>query len=156
MLQSVVYMSSFKRSTHRNSHKPRHFALHQCTYKISCLSWPHRQVRCDQGTNFVGAHSELKESLNEMNEACVSNYLLPDHDCEWIPFKFNTPHSSHMGSSWEHLIEAVHRALEPMLRNHGNQLDDESLRTLMTELENMVSLRPLMSDNLCESDAPEP
>ena len=103
---------------------------------------PVRQIRCNQGTNFVGARNELKESLNEMDKAHVSNYLLSEHDCEWIPFKFNTPRSSHMGGSWERLIGTVRRALEPMLRNHGKQLDDESLRTLMTEVKNIVNSRP--------------
>ena len=116
---------------------------------------PVRQIRCDQGTNFVGARNELKAGLTEMDGNRVSEYLL-EQDCEWIPFQMNTPHSSHMGGSWERQIGTVRRALEPVLGNHARQLDDESLRTLMTEVECIVNSRPLTTDNLCDSDAPEP
>ncbi|KAK3747383.1 hypothetical protein QZH41_002638 [Actinostola sp. cb2023] len=37
---------------------------------------PVRQIRCDQGTNFVGARNELKAALTEMDEIRVSEYLL--------------------------------------------------------------------------------
>lgn len=57
---------------------------------------PVRQIRCDQGTNFVGAQIELKAALTEMSQEQVAEYLL-GQDCEWISFRMNTPHSSHMG-----------------------------------------------------------
>ena len=40
--------------------------------------------------------------------------------------------------------------------DHGSQLDDEALRTLMTEAENIVNSRPLSVENLADSDALEP
>ena len=53
-----------------------------------------RQIRFDQGTNFVGARNELKTALSEMNQDLVQEYLL-SNKCEWISFKFNAPHCSH-------------------------------------------------------------
>ena len=50
-----------------------------------------RQLRSDQGTNFVGARNELKAALSEMNQDHVQEYLLRN-GCEWIPFKMNLPH----------------------------------------------------------------
>ena len=47
----------------------------------------------------------------------------------------NVPHSSHMGGTWERLIRSVHNALEPLLAKAGSQLDDETLRTFMTEVD---------------------
>ena len=47
-----------------------------------------RQLRSDQGTNFIGARSELKAALCEMNQDHVQDYLLRN-GCEWIPFKLN-------------------------------------------------------------------
>ena len=35
-----------------------------------------RQLRSDQGTNFVGAQNELKAALSEMNQDHVQEYLL--------------------------------------------------------------------------------
>ncbi|XP_015749621.1 PREDICTED: uncharacterized protein LOC107329445 [Acropora digitifera] len=64
-----------------------------------------RQIRCDQGTNFIGARNELKTALSEMNQDLVQEYLL-SNKCEWIPFKFNAPHCSHMGGPWERLIRS--------------------------------------------------
>lgn len=85
-----------------------------------------RQLRCDQGTNFIGARNELKKALSEMNQDHVQEYLLRNK-CEWIPSKFNAPHSSHMGGPWECLINMVHNALEPLLMKDGDHLDDKTL-----------------------------
>ena len=68
-----------------------------------------RQLRCDQGTNFIGARNELKTALSEMSQDYVQEYLL-SNKCEWIPFKFNAPHCSHMGGPWERLIRTVRNA----------------------------------------------
>ena len=114
-----------------------------------------RQLRSDQGTNFIGARGELKAALCEMNQDHVQDYLLKN-GCEWIPFKFNVPHSSHMGGTWERMIHSVRNALEPLLLQVGSQLDDETLRTLLTEVEWIINSRPLSIDNLCDAEAPEP
>ncbi|XP_068748844.1 uncharacterized protein [Montipora capricornis] len=114
-----------------------------------------RQLRGDQGTNFIGARNELKTALSEMSQDDVQEYLL-SNKCEWIPFKFNAPHCSHMGGPWERLIRTVRNALEPLLMKVGNQLDDETLRTFLTEVECIVNSRPLSVDYLSDAQAPEP
>ena len=45
---------------------------------------------------------------------------------------------------------------QAFLQDHAHQLDDEALRTLFTEAENIVNSRPLTIDNLSDPDAPEP
>ena len=50
-----------------------------------------RQLRSDQGTNFVGTQNELIAALSEMNQDHVQEYLLRN-GCEWISFKMNLPH----------------------------------------------------------------
>ena len=114
-----------------------------------------RQLRSDQGTNFLGARNELQTALSEMDQDQVQEYLLRN-GCEWIPFKMNVPHSSHMGGTWERLIRSVRNALEPLLSKAGSQLDDETLRTFMTEVECIINSRPLSVDHLCSAEAPEP
>ena len=114
-----------------------------------------RELRSNHGTNFIGARSELKAALCEMNQDHVQDYLLRN-GCEWIPFKLNVPHSSHMGGTWERMIRSVRNALEPLLLQAGSQLDDETLRTLLTEVECIINSRPLSVDNLCDAEAPEP
>ncbi|XP_063969426.1 uncharacterized protein LOC135157513 [Lytechinus pictus] len=114
-----------------------------------------RQLRSDQGTTFIGARSELKLALQEMDQQKVQEYLL-ENGVEWIPFKLNVPHSSHMGGVWERQIHTVRRALDTVLAKAGSQLDDEAFRTFMTEAECIVNSRPLTINDLSDSEAPEP
>ena len=114
-----------------------------------------RQLRCDQGINFIGARNQLKTALSEMNQDHLQEYLL-SNKCEWIPFKFNAPHCSHMRGPWERLIRTVRNALEPLLIKVENQLDDETLRKFLTEVEYIVNSRALSVDYLSYAEAPEP
>jgi len=114
-----------------------------------------RQQRSDQGTDFIGARNELKTALSEMDQDQVQKYLLRN-GCEWIPSEMNVPHSSHMGGTWARLIRSVRNALVPLLSKAGSQLDDETLRTFMTEVECIINSRPLSVDYLCSAEAPEP
>ena len=61
-----------------------------------------------------------------------------------------------MGGVWERSIRTVRQVLAGILVDHGSQLDDEALRTIMTEAENIVNSRPLSVENLADSDALEP
>ena len=114
-----------------------------------------RQLRSDQGTNFVGARRELREALEEMNEDKVREELLKSK-CDWISFKMNMPAASHMGGVWERQIRTVRAVLSSLLVSNGAQLDDESLRTLMCEAESIVNSRPLTVNQLTDPDSPEP
>ena len=113
-----------------------------------------RQLRSDQGTNFVSAQTELKAALSEMNQDHVQEYLLRN-GCEWIHFKMNLPHCSHMGETWKCLICSVRNAFDPSLSKVGSQLDDETLQTLMTEVGCIINSTPLNVDYLCDAQAPE-
>ena len=53
------------------------------------LRGPVAKIRCDHGTNFVGANNELKASLNAMEEGPIKSFLL-SQNCE-IEFVFNPP-----------------------------------------------------------------
>jgi hypothetical protein len=114
-----------------------------------------RELRSDQGTNFVGAKNELTSALGELNYDRIHDYLLKN-DCDWIEFNMNTPKSSHMGGIWERLIRTVRSVLAGMLQELGTQLDDESLRTLFTEAENVINSRPLVVEDLSDAESPAP
>ena len=116
---------------------------------------PVRQLRCDQGTNFVGAKNELKAALEELDQNRLQEYLV-ENGFEWIPYRMNVPHASHMGGTWERIIRTVRSALETLLLNAGTQLDDEAFRTFITEAECIVNSRPLSTNNLNDPEAPEP
>ena len=113
-----------------------------------------RELRSDQGTNFVGARNELTDALQELNRDRVKGFLLTK-ECDWIDFNLNVPAASHMGGSWERLIRTVRSVLSVLLQEHGSQLGDEALRTLMTEAENAINSRPLTVENLSDHDSLE-
>ena len=116
---------------------------------------PIRQLRSDQGTNFVGARKERAQALSEMDQERIKAKLLKEQ-CDWFSFKMNVPAASHMGGVWERQIRTVRSVLSSLLNNHGRQLDDESLRTLMCEAEAIVNSRPLTVNQISDPDSPSP
>ena len=124
---------------------------HRC---FVCRRGPIRQLRCDCGTNFVGASAQLRKCLEEMNQERIKAELLKEN-CDWFDCKFNTPKASHMGGVWERQIRTVRNVLNAILHKNGYQLE-ESLRTFMCEAESIVNSRPLTVDNLSSPDCPEP
>ncbi|XP_078483450.1 uncharacterized protein LOC144743487 [Ciona intestinalis] len=111
------------------------------------------QIRSDCGTNIVGTRNELQSCQPDQNE--IQRFLL-QHECDLVSFKFNVPHASHMGGVWERQIQTVKRVLAGLLLQNSSQLDDETFRTFITEVENVVNSRPLTIDAMSQSDSPEP
>ena len=89
---------------------------------------PVRQIRRDQGSNFVDARRDLKESMTELNKGQIKEELLKN-GCDWVTLNMNIPALSHMGGSWEHHIHAVHSVLAATLEKTATQSDDESMQT---------------------------
>ena len=116
---------------------------------------PVRLVRCDNGTNFVGARNELQKCLHEMDDKRVKNYLLKENS-DFISWKHNPPLSSNFGGVWERLIRSTRAILESLLRTHGRSLNDESFRTLLAEVEGIINSRPLTVDCLNDENSPLP
>ena len=91
--------------------------------------------------------NELSTASKEINAESVRNFLL-SQDCDLIEFKLNVPCASHMDGIWKRLIRTVRSVLSGLSSlwprdDHAQQLDDEALRTLFTEAENIVNSRPL-------------
>ena len=101
---------------------------------------PALRLRCDQGSNFVGAKTELDESLAEMDKQAVEKYLT-EQGCEW---QFNPPHASHFGGVWERQIGTIRHILDAMLlETRAQKLTHELLVTLMSEVTAIVNSRPI-------------
>ena len=97
-----------------------------------------KTVKSDNGTNFVGAKRELQNAVKEMDQAQIEKYLTN----EQIEWSFNPPGASHMGGIWERQIRTVRKILAGMCASTEN-LDDESFKTLMCEIEAIVNSRPI-------------
>ena len=91
---------------------------------VISLRGPIREIRCDQGTNFIGAAPELTEQ-------------------GVLEFKFNPPHASHMGGVWERMIRTARNVLSVLLKKQGGRIDTSGLRTLMYEVAAIINSRPL-------------
>ncbi|XP_048587461.1 uncharacterized protein LOC125570202 [Nematostella vectensis] len=58
-----------------------------------------------------------------------------------VEWHFNPPKASHYGGVWERMIRSIRKILRVLL---GNQVvDDETLLTVMTEVEKILNDRPL-------------
>ena len=109
---------------------------------------PVAQLRCDNGTNLVGAERELREALNEMKKDHIYHQLLKEN-IQWI---FNPPTASHFGGSWERQIRTVRKVLSHLSHEFGDMFDDESFCTLMCEVEAVVNSRPLTTPSSDPND----
>lgn len=121
--------------------------------RFICRRGPVRQLRSDQGSNFVGAKRELKESMTEFDDDKIKELL---KNCDWVTFKMNVPSASHMGGMWECQIRTVRSVLSAILEKNGAQLDDESLWTYLCECEAIINSRPLTVNNLSDPVSLEP
>ena len=79
---------------------------------------PIRQLRSDQGTNFVGAARELAEAIRNLDTPCISQFL-QGQGCDF-EFKMNVPSASHMGGVWERQIRSVRSILNTLLDQSGS------------------------------------
>lgn len=77
-----------------------------------------------------------------MSKGQIRQFLL-QKGCDYFTFKTNVPNASHMGGVCERQIRTVRNVLSTLIRDQGTQLDDESLRTLMSEAAVIVNSRPL-------------
>ena len=106
-----------------------------------------RSITSENGTNFVGADNEFKKAFNEMNHQQVQHFLT-NTGADWRIWSRNVPAVTHMGGVWERQIRSERSILARLLKNHGTCLKNESLHTLMTEVEAIVNVRPLTVETM--------
>lgn len=94
-------------------------------------------LQLDNGTNFIGAERELKESLKDLDQSKIQELMLR-RGVKWI---FNTPAASHHGGVWERQIRTVRKVLSSLLKQQI--LDDEGQQTLLCEVESIINDRPI-------------
>nr|XP_029136991.1 uncharacterized protein LOC114921292 [Labrus bergylta] len=111
-----------------------------------------RQIRSDQGTNFVGAKNELEKSLLKLDKERISTYLA-QNQCDFL---MNVPEASHRGGVWERQIRTVRSVMRSVLAQVTGRLDDSSLRTFFYEAMSIVNNRPLTTDTISDPKSVEP
>jgi len=128
----------------------------QCLRRFIGRRGPIRTIRCDNGTNFVGAKNELQKSMKELDQDTITNFLL-SLGADWmISWCHNPPAASHFGGVWERQIRAARSILSSLMMTHGHSLNDESFRTLLTEVEPITNSRPLTVETIDDVSSPVP
>ena len=108
-----------------------------------------RQIRCDQGSNFVGAKNEFEKEL----KSAKLNSFMAEKQCEFV---MNAPYSSHTGGIWERQIRTVRNIMNAILTQHPGRLDDSCLRTFFYEAMAIVNSRPLTISEINDPKELEP
>ena len=98
-----------------------------------------KKIVSDNGSNFVGGERELRDAIVCWNNEQIHNFMLQKQ----IDWSFNPPASSHFGGIYERQIRSVRKHLKAICREQ--LLTDESLLTLLCEVECIVNNRPLTS-----------
>ena len=96
-----------------------------------------QEIRSDNGTNFTSADKELRQAIGKWNQQMIKEFL-QQKEILWV---FNPPTASHMGGVWERMIRSVRKIFNAVLKEQS--LTEESLVTLMCEVEAILNSRPL-------------
>ncbi|XP_069108940.1 uncharacterized protein [Argopecten irradians] len=122
-----------------------------CLRRFVALRGEVKLIRSDCGTNFVGAAKELNADVIDIDSSDVRDFL----SRKGITWKFNPPHSSHMGGVWERLIGVSRRILDSLLSGvaHKN-LTHEVLTTFLAETSSIINSRPVTGIP-ADPDSPE-
>lgn len=105
--------------------------------RFICRRGQVKEIRTDNGTNFVAANRELKQAIDELNHSKIRNSLMQ----EGIKWTFNPPHGAHHGGVWERLVQEVKKILFSVIKQQV--LDDETLQTFFCEVEAILNDRPI-------------
>ena len=105
-----------------------------------------RELRSDNGTNFVGGERELKKAIEQWNQVQIHDVMLQ----KGIQWSFNPPTGSHHGGAWERLIRSVRKVLNSTLKVQN--LDEEGLHTVLCEIEAIINSRPITKASMDPND----
>eukprot|EP00111_Clytia_hemisphaerica_P009993 TCONS_00029238-protein len=78
-----------------------------CLRRFICRRGSIRMIRSDNGTNFVGCQSELKELFRSLDHSKIKSFLRDEFNADYIVWERNPPYSSHFGGVWERQIRSA-------------------------------------------------
>ncbi|KAL0171399.1 hypothetical protein M9458_031710, partial [Cirrhinus mrigala] len=94
------------------------------------------ELYSDQGTNFRGGETELKEAFHQLSQDLQQQLAK-----QQISFHFNPPFAPHFGGVWEREIRSVKAALYTTLGSET--VTEEVLQTVLIEIEAILNSKPL-------------
>ena len=90
-----------------------------------------------------------------MDQEQIRQYLLKS-GTNWVTWQKNPRGASHMGGIWKHQIRSARAIFETLLKTHGLSLNDEILRTIITETEAIINSRPPTVETLSDVNSEMP
>ena len=124
-------------------------SLRRFTARRGCPSL----IWSDHGTNFVGAHRELKELnvfLNhQITQGAISKFC-SGHNIQW---KYIPERSPNFGGLWESAVKSVKNHLKRIVS--PVKLTFEEFTTILTQVEACLNSRPLVPINSADDDGIE-
>ena len=96
-----------------------------------------QEVTSANGTNYVGANTELKELIIKLDKSKIEKVAANN----WIKWHFNPPLGPHFGGVHETMIKAATRAIYGILSKAD--IKDEELSTAFTGAEDLINSRSL-------------
>ncbi|XP_015125115.1 uncharacterized protein LOC107046906 [Diachasma alloeum] len=98
-------------------------------------------IQSDNGTNFVGANSEMKNIVAELQTPKSQYKITSELSAKGINWRFSPPQSPHFGGIWEAAVKSFKHHLRRVM---GSQLLTlEKFSTLTVEIEAILNSRPL-------------
>ena len=88
-------------------------------------------MRSDNGSNFVGASTELKQSIKALDQVSINKHLVSKN----IDGKFNPPVSPWLRGILESLVKSIKRCLKVIIRD---KFTAESLGTFICHYQSMT------------------
>ena len=96
-----------------------------------------RTINSDNGTNFKGSKVDALQALKSWYRDRIRSSLTR-RGVEWV---FNPPSAGHQGGVWERLIRSMKKILRSLVGQR--ELNDESLRIFLAEVEKIMNDRPI-------------
>ncbi|XP_062714070.1 uncharacterized protein LOC134290872 [Aedes albopictus] len=96
-----------------------------------------REFWTDNATCFQGTSNELQRLSETTRKAMVEKFTTPQTVWKFIP-----PATPHMGGVWERLVRSVKVAIGAIIEG-PRRPDEETLETILLEVEAMINSRPL-------------
>jgi hypothetical protein len=97
----------------------------------------------DNRTNFVGASGISKDEFKNIQSDEKQSKIYDQLRTKGVTWHFNPPSAGHTGGVWEPVIRSIRRILVALTPEQT--LDDETLVTLLVEVERILNDRPLVS-----------
>lgn len=99
--------------------------------RVESIRGPIHTLRCDRGTNFVGACGVFERAVKQG---------LGGRACD---FTFNPPNASHFGGVWERMIRSARSILTGLLSQSASRMNSYSFQTVLYEVANTMNSHPL-------------